>query len=103
MSIYIKGMEMPKSCAKCKLFGEYGCPFVGPVGYALTEGRRNEYCPLVPVPPHGRLIDADAIKKEFDRICDEFDACIIDEMNCLNMILASFDNAPTTIPAEEDE
>ena len=63
MSVLIKGMEIPKSCAKCKLFGEYGCPFIGAVGYALTRGERNEDCPLVPVPPHGRMIDADALCK----------------------------------------
>ena len=63
MSILIKGMEMPKSCAKCKLFGEYGCAFIGAVGYALTEGRRSENCPLVPLPDHGDLIEeADAIE-----------------------------------------
>lgn len=63
MSILIKGMEMPTSCAKCRLFGAYGCPFIGAVGYALTRGERNEDCPLVPVPDHGRLIDLDAIPK----------------------------------------
>lgn len=52
MSIYIKGMGMPKSCSDCKIF--CGLP------YQLRDkkGRRPD-CPLVPVPPHGRLIDAD--------------------------------------------
>ena len=61
MSVLIKDMEMPKSCAKCKLFGEYGCLIIGAVGYALTRGERNEDCPLVPVPPPGRLIDANKL------------------------------------------
>lgn len=64
MSILIKGMEMPSSCSVCRLFGEYGCPFIGAVGYALTRGERNEDCPLVPVPPHGDLIDRDALIKD---------------------------------------
>ena len=74
MSILIKGMEMPKSCSVCRLFGEYGCPFIGAVGYALTRGERNEDCPLVEVPPHGRLIDADKIGlTNFEIIlCHEF-------------------------------
>ncbi len=55
--IYIPSTEMPTKCAKCILFGEYGCPFIGAVGVALTEGRRHEGCPLVPVPDHGDLID----------------------------------------------
>ena len=63
--IYIPGIEMPTSCAKCRLFNyEYGCPFIGAVGYALTKGKRNEDCPLVPVPDHGRLIDADDMSEK---------------------------------------
>ena len=54
MSVLIRGFEMPTNCAKCKLFGEYGCPFIGAVGSALTKGRRSLYCPLVPVPLHTR-------------------------------------------------
>ena len=71
MSVLIKGMEMQKSCSVCKLFGEYGCPFVGAVGYALTRGERNDDCPLVPVPPHGRLIDADALRQSIKESIDE--------------------------------
>lgn len=90
MSILIKGMEMPTSCAKCKLFGEYGCPFVGVVGYALTRGERNEDCPLVPVPPHGRVIDADAFT----------DLMFADPYQDFIHILGQM---PTIIEAEEGE
>ena len=67
MSVYIKGMEMPKSC--------FYCPFrrkVDPddimcivtrevfeetfAGTIETRNRGN--CPLIPVPPHGPLVDA---------------------------------------------
>lgn len=99
MSIMVKGMEMPKSCAKCKLLGEYGCPFIGPVGYAYTEGRRNERCPLVPVPAHGRLIDADALIRELE-ITEE------DDHNGATLLMAVFlevlKSAPTVIDAEEE-
>ena len=47
----------------------------------------TEWCEIVPVPPHGRLIDADALKKYLED----------------NWIPANFDvidNAPTVIPAE---
>lgn len=92
MAVLIKGMEMPESCAKCELFGEYGCPLIGAVGYALTEGRRNEDCPLIEVPPHGRLVDADALIVE----------CQKDEAYGY---LSAFeiDNAPTIIPADKGE
>ncbi len=65
MSVLIEGMEMPTSCSKCKLFGEYGCSFIGAVGYALTRDERNTDCPLVPVPPHGRLGDLDKLEQMF--------------------------------------
>ena len=90
MSVLIKGMEMPTSCAECELAEHYEryelehyCPFTG--WYADYEK-----CPLVPVPPHGRLIDAD----ELAATCDEPHWCAW---------LSDIDNAPTIIPAEEGE
>lgn len=61
MGVFIKGMEMPKNCADCKLIvyadGTYVCPFSGIM--VLNIGRQDD-CPLVEVKtPHGRLIDAD--------------------------------------------
>lgn len=92
MKAYLE-IEMPKSCAKCKLFGEYGCPFIGAVGNALTRGERNEDCPLVPIPEHGRLIDRDAISLEDGPYeCDE---------RC-EWMLEQYLDAPTVIPASEE-
>lgn len=66
MSVYIKGMEMPKSCSKCPLYAYEGqgmeaCRAL----HAIEDGiilkpwkNRREDCPLVPAPEHGRLIDA---------------------------------------------
>lgn len=50
MSILIEGIKMPKYCGNCKLFGEYGCAIIGAVGYALTERKRPDDCPLVELP-----------------------------------------------------
>lgn len=76
MSTLIKGMEMPTSC--------YYCPFMcGSWGYSPPHKARciitgkdmpidergvqhNQACPLVPIPPHGRLIDADALYRTID-------------------------------------
>lgn len=52
MSILIKGMEMPKSCVDCNMPMEWCNKWIG-----VENGKRSEDCPLVPVPPHGRLID----------------------------------------------
>ena len=66
MSILIKGMEMPKNCHNCELLTRvevtygavYACQILNEViGNVMVRQIR---CPLIPVPPHGRLIDADA-------------------------------------------
>ena len=53
MGVYIKGMEMPKSCCECAIKSWNGeddvCPFSGVS--ALGIGRQDD-CPLVPVPPN---------------------------------------------------
>lgn len=118
MSVIIKGMEMPRCCAECDAEGhyedsygdEYGffCPF-GYKAYTreTRELKRLDDCPLIHVPPHGRLIDADAMKKsvnqqidflrllggEFEEIANLFEEGIMKEI----------DNAPTIITEEESE
>ena len=88
MSILIKGMEMPTSC--------WDCPCInGENGYCQL---RKEYvygeiprsCPLVPVPPHGRLIDADALIAAHKQVCS------------LDMKF-NLDLAPTIIPSDHKE
>lgn len=71
MSILIKGIEMPTDCPMCPLShwdftGRFrGCKAVNGKRYAMeTEPEyfdsnyRPPWCPLVPIPKHGRLIDA---------------------------------------------
>ena len=57
--IYIKGMKMPKNCLDCELchYEECFCQITG--NDCKSSKARNEDCPLVEVPKHGRLIDAD--------------------------------------------
>jgi len=56
MGVYIKGVEMPKSCGNC--FYDTRCD-----NWRLRNwgAPPPDDCPLVPVPPHGRLIDGDAM------------------------------------------
>ena len=70
MGVYIKGMEMPTSCGDCKAFvcyrqwaGDMGDCFCGITKEDAKAKEKNADCPLVPVPPHGRLIDADELMK----------------------------------------
>lgn len=61
MGVYIKGMEMPKSCGNC--FFDTHCD-----NWRLRNwgAPPPEDCPLVPVPPHGDLIDRDAYQYSGD-------------------------------------
>ena len=94
MSVLIKGMEMPPNCCQCPVNME-----VCKRGYRyLLEhpelyDKRADDCPLVPVPPHGRLIDADALG-DFPYNMDFCDGGEADEW---------VQSAPTIIPAEEVE
>lgn len=72
MSIVIRSMnmEMPSKCIECKLMrrcGKDDLDYVCMPARVYVEDLTNackprpEYCPLVELPPHGRLIDADAL------------------------------------------
>ena len=106
MGVYIKGMEMPTSCARCRC--AKGCPAVNDRIARMDEhpwfpcDHRHEDCPLVPVPPHGRLIDADVLCVEIDKICDRRDAGIITDLTCLQQILSAVRHAHVIIPASEE-
>lgn len=57
MGVYIKGIEMPKNCFDCEIFGL--CSLKDRLEHIKD---RNPDCPLVEIPtPHGRLIDRDAV------------------------------------------
>ncbi len=100
MSVLIKGMKMPRYCAECDAVNdeELLCPFTNDdcENYFRV---RNRNCPLSPVPPHGRLIDADVLIKSLS--LDEDDA-----ENGASLLMAIFIEvlkaAPTIIPAEEE-
>lgn len=116
MGVYIKGIEMPTDCIFCPMF--HGAWTMCSVLNKTTGVRgRPDDCPLVPVPPHGRLIDADALTETMDgiwdcndlyfqpndRICDPVDCkgCKWREtMDCCKRMVK---HAPTIIPAEEGE
>lgn len=96
MSILIKGMEMPKDCNKCPMTVDGYCRIIGyPNGDAIIKRYKPLWCPLVEVPKHGRLIDADALETEWE---------VLDEDGCVEMeyySIEAIENAPTIIEAEE--
>ena len=101
MSVLIKGMNMPRSCANCEwsslskmdLGMSIYCKLAKKTGnLEVAKNFRVEFCPLVEVPtPHGRLIDADAMKKLWE-------GCIIE-----GSIDVFLDVRPTVIEAEVEE
>lgn len=102
MSVLIKGMEMPPSCEKCRFSGFGGlrnervvCMFTGANAY-MNEVQYLDDCPLVPVPPHGRLIDADELLN--DLIAEDYK----EHPFCYpcGEILRSVKNAPAILEAE---
>lgn len=107
MAVLIKGMEIPRSCAECRfLEGEamdglchasekwlddddYFLWFQYPEGDIDDSKPAN--CPLIEIPPHGRLIDADALKD-----------ALTDHNNVLHSLTwGDVNYAPTIIEAEE--
>lgn len=77
MGLYIKDMEIPTSCGKCKLFDtSHAIGLFSPLGWCRVNGKeifrlseKADFCPLVPVPePHGRLGDLDRLEQMFVEI-----------------------------------
>jgi len=104
VSIIIKGMEMPTTCCDCKLIffdetrkweqmtGAYVCQMTGKV---IWNTRRGDDCPLIELPPHGRLIDADALIDVLGKMGEnEYTPKVF--ANWLEWEI----NAPTIIPAD---
>lgn len=77
MSVLVKGMEMPDGCFHCILsfmwFNGTETVLQCNVLKKLVsdDGTKDTNCPLVEVPPHRRLIDADALIEDLERQCKE--------------------------------
>lgn len=106
MGVYIKGMEMPSSCYKCHLRQRNGMYIVCPIAHARFSVAdvnipdfRLKNCPLVPVPPHGDLIDRlEAIIDVNERA---YDFWLSDDE--VNATIRFLNEQTTIIPAEEGE
>lgn len=114
MGIYIKGMEMPKSCGECDYCHPTDkfpcwCYLVDiPIKPSETD-LRDGLCPLIEVTePHGRLIDADKLDayklpsekqdfKTWHKHSAEYKYAVPVFNSALDMVK---NNAPTVIEAE---
>lgn len=100
MSILIKGVTMPKNCFDCPMaFAvDFGI-LCTPTHYIVGDNeisKKQGFCPLIPVPPHGRLIDADKLVDSFEP-SDFWNSDAED--NCFAAVRIVH-SAPTIIPAE---
>ena len=65
MSILIRGMDMPENCKECALYIDGACYGKGYRDYrSIMDTAKPDDCPLIELPPHGRLGDLDALYAE---------------------------------------
>ena len=101
MSVLILDMKLPKTCAECE-WSRYSFPnaWCGrthkTTDIEIAKNGRPDWCPLIPVPPHGDLIDRDVA---YDKIAEQEGGNYVD-MDAVGMGL---NETPTIIPAEEGE
>ena len=108
--LIIKGAEMPRFCYICPCdipYPSYGKSVCGVTGEETTQygEKRREDCPLVEIPPHGRLIDADEFIKGHCNLCDgKCENTYCDCLSCEDTMrcdmIRDFADAPTVLPAE---
>lgn len=102
MGVYIRDMEMPTRCGRCDMCVPEAdgnidwhnmCCITG--ADIVDVGEKMVDCPLVPVPPHGDLIDRQVLLEGEGRYCISLCKEGIDVEEILR--------AKTVIPAEEEK
>jgi hypothetical protein len=96
--ILIRGMEMPRTCNDCLICCEHSMLYK-----AITD-RRSPNCPLVELPEHGDLKDADYIR---NKLCEMYKSDTLENDHfygnaALDNVLYTMNNAPVIVPASEE-
>lgn len=97
--ILIRGMEMPTKENVVILISPNGDVWM--IGNMPNEDTHLVKAKAVPVPPHGRLIDADALYE--DCALDTNIEVMASAKRINEYMQLKIDNAPTIIEAEEEE
>lgn len=121
MSILITGMEMPPSCRYCEFRhlsltqNAFCTASHETIDYMAERTKRLDNCPLVELPPHGRLVDADAFAAEMKKRQEEAEKWLREAkdretavradavLSFLCEVKLTLDAAPTIIEAEGEE
>lgn len=105
--ILIKGVKMPTDHPMWIVVHSDGTVEANEVSASRPVGWQTLRNAAVPVPPHGRLIDADAfikrLKTELEIALPLFNTETFKEFSCemVNAIIGELEEMPTIIPAEE--
>lgn len=112
MGIYVKGIEMPQICEVCPVCHYMERGTITACGCKATMmirpidcNSKPYWCPLVEVPPHGRLGDLDKLEKMFADIDSAPYSCFdgAEPFYSAEDAAQIIRLAPTVIPAEEGE
>lgn len=101
MDVLIKNMKMPKNCGCCDLcllssdnLNFFCTRQIGKRFAVSLAEQRQEGCPLVELPPHGELKDADFIISCLEEIKDRYP-------NTYKIVKGILDRTPTVLEASE--
>lgn len=107
MSILVKGLQMPKDCEACPFWEGLvnGCPIAHYFTIRRKGVDRPEWCPLIPVPDHGDLIEKEyaigsACSGRIRALPTTEDG---EDWIRVEEVRQSIKSAPVVIPAERSE
>ena len=104
MGVYIKGMKIPKSCWRCYIpLGTLKCPVQTEEEAMRYCSCRHKDCPIVPIPPHGDLIDREALMDDIIGSMVFSGRNVPKEAAIVQKVLDIVGDANAILEAEEDE
>lgn len=94
MSVYIPGISKPISCYDCPCAnGDRMRCQVAKRDFGFFEDTRPDWCPLIPIPEHGDLIDKQYAYQNTMMLGEHTRKIILKQINLL----------PVLIPADKEE
>ena len=100
MSILVKGMEMPQSCSDCPCASSGFAVKICNIKKQIISdpSKVSNNCPLIPVPPHGDLIDRSKLRESGAWVRGGFGG----SNHLTYYSVREIDNAPVIIPADKE-